>query len=218
MFHAIELCFHCFTMLLNLWTWLVIEDGCVLGLVAFSDLWTNPLYCNPFNVSFFFVLYYFSKFFLDILDCGISEICINFCYLLFCIWQAASEISFQIYIFFIIIVQNLLLYRKCSTIVGWPDDHWSKRGNVGSIAVGQAVACTPVMQLAWVRSPVGTNFLGEVFWGFSSPVRQMSGSFRPPRFPNIIGHHYNHQSSFITGAKDPMLTHPKTSNIQGVKK
>ena len=28
MFHAIGLRFHCFTMLLNLWTWLVIEDGC----------------------------------------------------------------------------------------------------------------------------------------------------------------------------------------------
>ena len=28
MFHAIGLRFHCFTMLLKLWTWLVIEDGC----------------------------------------------------------------------------------------------------------------------------------------------------------------------------------------------
>ena len=28
MFHAIGLRFHCFTMLLNLRTWLVIEDGC----------------------------------------------------------------------------------------------------------------------------------------------------------------------------------------------
>ena len=28
MFHAIGLRFHCVTMLLNLWTWLVIEDGC----------------------------------------------------------------------------------------------------------------------------------------------------------------------------------------------
>ena len=34
--------------------------------------------------------------------------------------------------------------------------------------------------------PVGTNFLGEDFSGFSSPVRQMSGRFRSTRFPNII--------------------------------
>ena len=50
-------------------------------------------------------------------------------------------------------------------------------------AVEQAVACTPVTQWARVRSPVGTSFLGEVFSGFSSPVRQMSGSFRSPWFP-----------------------------------
>ena len=35
-----------------------------------------------------------------------------------------------------------------------------------STAVGQVVACAPVMQRAWVRSPVGTSFLGEVFSGF----------------------------------------------------
>ena len=33
----------------------------------------------------------------------------------------------------------------------------------GSTAVGQAVACAPVTQQARVRSPVGTNFLGEDF-------------------------------------------------------
>ena len=31
MFYTIGLPFHCFTMLLNLWTWLVIEEGCGLG-------------------------------------------------------------------------------------------------------------------------------------------------------------------------------------------
>ena len=46
-----------------------------------------------------------------------------------------------------------------------------------STAVEQAVACAPVTQRARVRSPVGTSFLGEVFQGFSSPVRQMSGSY-----------------------------------------
>ena len=34
--------------------------------------------------------------------------------------------------------------------------------------------------------PVGTSFLGEVFSGFSSLVKQMSGIFRPTRSPNII--------------------------------
>ena len=53
-------------------------------------------------------------------------------------------------------------------------------------AVGQAVACAPAMQRARVRSPVGKTFLRDVFRGFSSPVRQISGSFRPPRSPNII--------------------------------
>ena len=53
-----------------------------------------------------------------------------------------------------------------------------------STAVEQAVACALVTQRARVRSPVGTGFLGEVFfWGFSSPVRQMSGNFRPPKVP-----------------------------------
>ena len=57
----------------------------------------------------------------------------------------------------------------------------------------QVVACALVTQRARVRSPVGTGFLGEVFSGFSSPVRQMSGNFRPPRSPNII---WPSQSSF----------------------
>ena len=56
-----------------------------------------------------------------------------------------------------------------------------------STAVEQVVACALVTQRARVRSPVGTSFLDEVFFcGFSSPVRQMSGNFRPPRSPNII--------------------------------
>ena len=45
-------------------------------------------------------------------------------------------------------------------------------------AVELTVACAPVTQPARVRSPAGTRFLGEVFRGFSSPVRQMSGSLR----------------------------------------
>ena len=43
-------------------------------------------------------------------------------------------------------------------------------------------------QVSWVR----------FFRGFSSPIRQMSGSFRPPRSPNIIWP----SLSFIMGAND----------------
>ena len=71
-----------------------------------------------------------------------------------------------------------------------------------STAVGQAVACTPVTQRARVRSQVGTSFLGEIFSGFSSPVRQMSGIFSPQGPRISFGHHYHHHSSFITGAND----------------
>ena len=53
-----------------------------------------------------------------------------------------------------------------------------------STAVDQAVACAPATQQAWVLSPLGTRFLGEVSRGSSSPVRQMSVSFMPPWFPD----------------------------------
>ena len=53
-----------------------------------------------------------------------------------------------------------------------------------STAVEQVVACALVTQRARVRT-------GQVSWvrffrGFSSPIRQMSGNFRPTRSPNII--------------------------------
>ena len=48
---------------------------------------------------------------------------------------------------------------------------------------------------------------GQVSWvrfsrGFSSPVRQMSGSFRPQGPRISFGHHYRHHSAFSTGAND----------------
>ena len=48
MFHAIGLHFHCFTMLLNLWTWLVIEDGCG---VPHSTVWEilHGQQLNPYH-------------------------------------------------------------------------------------------------------------------------------------------------------------------------
>ena len=62
---------------------------------------------------------------------------------------------------------NICIFKKCGLFL--------------STAVEQVVACALVTQRARVRSPVGTGFLG-----FFSPVRQMSGNFRPPRSPNFI--------------------------------
>ena len=55
-----------------------------------------------------------------------------------------------------------------------------------STAVEQMVACAPVTQRARARSLSGQVSRMRFFRGFSSPVRQMSGSFRPTRSPNII--------------------------------
>ena len=71
---------------------------------------------------------------------------------------------------------------------------------VESTAAEQVVACALVTQRARVRSLVGISFMGEVFSGFSSPVRQMLKSFRPPSQISF-GHPY-HPYSFITGAND----------------
>ena len=80
---------------------------------------------------------------------------------------------------------------------------------------GRVVARAPVTQRACVRSPVGRNFLGEAFFrGFSSPVRQMSGSFRPTRSPNIIWPSLSSSLIIHYGRQWPeILTRPKTSNI-----
>ena len=85
---------------------------------------------------------------------------------------------------------------------------------IHNINVEQVVACALLTKRAWVRSPIGTSFLDEVFSGFSSPVRRMSGSFRPPRSPNII---WPSLSSILIhyGRQWPeMFTRPKTSNKQ----
>ena len=59
-------------------------------------------------------------------------------------------------------------------------------------------------QVSWVR------FLQ----GFSSPVRQMSGSLRPPRSPNIIWPSLSSSLIIHYGRQWPeMLTCPKTLNI-----
>ena len=68
-----------------------------------------------------------------------------------------------------------------------------------STAVDQAVGCAPVTQRARVRSPVGTSFLGEVYRGFSSLVRQIREALSP-RSPNIIWplYHQYGPSNFAT--------------------
>ena len=55
---------------------------------------------------------------------------------------------------------------------------------------------------------------------FSSPLRQMSGSFRPPRSPNIIWPSLSSSSLIIHyGRQWPeMLTRPKTSNMHTYNK
>ena len=57
------------------------------------------------------------------------------------------------------------------------------------------------------------------FLGFSSPVRQMSGSFMPPRSPSIICPSLSSSIIIHYGRKWPeMLTRPKVSNeyIRGI--
>ena len=83
-----------------------------------------------------------------------------------------------------------------------------------STAVGQVVACASVTQRALVRTPVGTSFLGEIFFrGFCSTVRQMLGCFRPPWSPNIIWPSLSSSIVIHSGRQWPeMLTRPKASN------
>ena len=64
------------------------------------------------------------------------------------------------------------------------------RINNKSTAVEQAVACAPVNQRGWI--PGQDKFPGSrLFWGFSSPVRQTSGCFRPTRSTNIVWPSYS---------------------------
>ena len=70
----------------------------------------------------------------------------------------------------------------------------------------QVVACALVTQRVRVRSPVGTGFLGEVFFGgFSSAVRQMSGNFIPTRSPNIIWPPYSSFHIRLVGMTECVL-------------
>ena len=70
-----------------------------------------------------------------------------------------------------------------------------------STAVGQSAACALVTQQARVRIRSGQVSWVRFFRGFFSPVRQMSGSFRPQGPWISFSHHY-HPYSFIAGAND----------------
>ena len=80
---------------------------------------------------------------------------------------------------------------------------------------GQTVACVPITQRAGVRSRSGQVSWVRFFRGFSSPVRQMSGSFRPPRSANIIWPSLSSSIIIIHYWRQwpEMLTRRKTSNI-----
>ena len=52
-----------------------------------------------------------------------------------------------------------------------------------STAVGQVVACTPVMQQARIRSLVVTSFLGEVFSGFFLACKTNVGKLEVSKVP-----------------------------------
>ena len=54
---------------------------------------------------------------------------------------------------------------------------------LGRTAVEQVVACALVTQQAWVRSPVGTSFLGEVFLGFFLTCKTNVGKLSAPKVP-----------------------------------
>ena len=109
---------------------------------------------------------------------------------------------------------TLPLLHLCYSLFSNPSFASAISQALQSTTVGQMVACVPVMQWARVWSPVRISFLGEVFRGFSSPVRQMSWSFRPPRSPNIIWPSLSLSLILHYGRQWPeMLTRPKTSNI-----
>ena len=55
-----------------------------------------------------------------------------------------------------------------------------------STAVNQTVACAPTTHRARFWSPIGNSFLGEIFLRVFLHVSQMSESFRPTKYPNII--------------------------------
>ena len=70
-----------------------------------------------------------------------------------------------------------------------------------STAVEQVVVCALVMQRPRVRFPIGTSFLGEVFFGVFPHLQDKCREALGPQGPRIsFGHHY-HPYSFI---KAPM--------------
>ena len=95
---------------------------------------------------------------------------------------------------------SLLLRQRFFTYVTWRPPLWSKWYYARLSRSGPGFDPRSG-QVSWVR----------FFRGFSSPIRQRSGNFRPPRSPNNI---WSSLSSILIhyGRQCPeMLTRPKTS-------
>ena len=111
------------------------------------------------------------------------------------------------------------LSTRTSFLTLWSADHLKENSNSNELRTGPPL---------WGRrqharlSRSGPGFdprSGQVSWvrifrSFSSPVRQMSGSFGPPRSPNIIWPSLSSSHTIHYGRQWPeMLTRPKTLNI-----
>ena len=96
---------------------------------------------------------------------------------------------------------NLFINKRGSTSFSswcpwYLNDTVHRCGPGGSMCACHAAGLGSISD--WDKFP-GWGF----FRGFSSPVRQMSGSFRPQGPRISYGHHYHHHSSsFITGTND----------------
>ena len=99
---------------------------------------------------------------------------------------------------------SLALHLRHLASRPWSPPHrWSPVINKLFTAVGQAVACAPFTQRARVRSPVGTGFLGEVFFAVFPHLSDNCRETLGPLGPQIsFGRHYHYQWSFITSAND----------------
>ena len=67
---------------------------------------------------------------------------------------------------------------------------------IRSIAVMQAVACASVRQRARIRSPAGTGFLGEVFFGVFPHLQDKCQETLGPHGPLISSGLHNHNFIF----------------------
>ena len=99
---------------------------------------------------------------------------------------------------FVILGKRIYIHHSCDSPPLWV------RRQLARLSRRGPGFCSRSGQVSWVR----------FFRGFSSPVRQMSGSFRPPRPPNIILPSLSSTLIIHYGRQWPeMLTRPKTLYI-----